>query len=61
MPRPRSVAGGRPVVVPVRLSTEEVGVLDSLRGPLSRSEAIRRLINGQWTLGIPKKSGTTPS
>lgn len=41
MGRPRSTAGGRPVVVPVRLSNAEAADLDSARGSLTRSEYLR--------------------
>lgn len=41
MARPRGTAGGRPVVVGVRLSNEEAADLDSRRGALSRTEFLR--------------------
>jgi hypothetical protein len=41
MGRPKSTAGGRPVVVPVRLSLAEAEDLDARRGSLTRSEFLR--------------------
>lgn len=44
MGRRASVAGGRPVVVAVRLSEAEARALDGIRGSLSRSEWLRWLL-----------------
>lgn len=45
MGRPAAVAGGRPVVVTVRLSKTEAAAFDRARGGLSRSEAGRVAVN----------------
>lgn len=42
--RNKSVAGGRPIVVAVRLSTAEAARLDALRGGFSRSVYLRLLL-----------------
>ena len=53
MARPRSTAGGRPVVVAARLSVEEAADLDRRRGSLSRAEWLR------WLLLRAKKEGVS--
>lgn len=49
MPRPRSVAGGRPVTVTIKLSTAEATALDGARAGLSRSAYVRRMLFGPPT------------
>lgn len=44
MARPPSSAGGRPVVVAVRLTNQEAQDLDRRRGALTRGEWIRWLL-----------------
>jgi hypothetical protein len=46
MARPRSVAGGRPVTVTVKMSAHEAATLDAARGGLSRSAYVRRMLFG---------------
>jgi hypothetical protein len=52
VPRPRSVAGGRPVTVTVKLSDAEAQALDAARGGLSRSAYVRERLFTE-TLVVP--------
>lgn len=69
MPRPQSTAGGRPVIVTIRLSNYEAKRLDALRGSRKRSEFMRDLLsrtplsdtNRPEVVSPDPGSGITPS
>jgi hypothetical protein len=57
MGRRAAVAGGRPVVVSVRLSQSEVRRLDALRAGFSRSTYLRLLLRADHAHKTPEREG----
>lgn len=46
MGRPASTDGGRPVSIHLRLSAKEAAKVDAARGPLSRADFLRAMLDG---------------